>query len=43
MHIDRVYLPGLQPRVVPQRVDLVDADGRVTELMRDGAYVSGVV
>ena len=28
VHIDRIYLPGLQPRVVPQRVDLVDADGR---------------
>jgi leucyl aminopeptidase (aminopeptidase T) len=43
VHIDRIYLPGLQPRVVPARVDLVDADGRVTELMRDGAYVRGIV
>ncbi len=43
VHIDRIYLPGLQPRVLPKRVDLVDADGRVTELMRDGAYVGGIV
>ena len=43
VHIDRIYLPGLQPRVVPARVDLVDPDGRVTELMRDGAYVGGIV
>jgi hypothetical protein len=43
VHIDRIYLPGLQPRIVPRRVDLVDADGRLTELMRDGAYVRGIV
>jgi leucyl aminopeptidase (aminopeptidase T) len=43
VHIDRIYLPGLQPRVVPARVDLLDPDGRVTELMRDGAYVGGIV
>ncbi len=38
VHIDRVYLPSLQPRVVARAVDLTDADGRVTPLMRDGVY-----
>ena len=42
VHIDRVYLPALQPRVVARAVDLVDGDGRVTPLMRDGAYAAGV-
>ncbi|MCC6653102.1 MAG: hypothetical protein IT348_18260 [Candidatus Eisenbacteria bacterium] len=38
VHIDRVYLPELQPRVVPCRVDLVLDDGTVIALMRDGRY-----
>lgn len=38
VHIDRVYLPGLQPRIVPARVDLVLDDGRTLALMRDGRY-----
>ncbi|MEM9557265.1 MAG: hypothetical protein AAGC60_23605 [Acidobacteriota bacterium] len=39
VHIDRVYLPSLQPRVTVRAVDLVDADGTRRELMRDGEYV----
>lgn len=42
VHIDRVYLPELQPRVSPRAVDLVFADGARFALMRDGAYVDGV-
>ena len=38
VHIDRVYLPGLQPRIVARRVDLFDEAGAVTPLMRDGEY-----
>ena len=39
VHIDRIYLPGLQPRVNAKRVELLDAEGRTTVIMRDGAYV----
>jgi len=39
VHIDRVYVPRLQPRVVVARVDLALAGGAVTPLMRDGQYV----
>ncbi|MBI5169413.1 MAG: hypothetical protein HZA61_08000 [Candidatus Eisenbacteria bacterium] len=42
VHIDRVYLPELQPRVIPRAVDLVFAGGSRYALMRDGAYVDGV-
>ena len=38
VHVDRVYLPVLQPRVVPRRVDLVLEDGRSVAVMRDGSY-----
>lgn len=38
VHIDRVYLPSLQPRIVPRSVELLDEDGRGTLLMRDGIY-----
>ena len=40
VHIDRVYLPSLQPRIVPKKLDLLGPDGVTTALMRDGAYVS---
>jgi len=43
VHIDRIYLPGLQPRVVPRVVDLLDEDGRTIPLMRDGVYAKGVL
>jgi leucyl aminopeptidase (aminopeptidase T) len=39
VHQDRVYVPALQPRVVPARVDLHRADGLKLKLMRDGKYV----
>jgi leucyl aminopeptidase (aminopeptidase T) len=42
VHIDRVYLPELQPRVLPSAVDLVFPDGTRMALMRGGAYVDGV-
>lgn len=38
VHIDRVYLPALQPRVLARRVDLVLEDGARVALMRDGSY-----
>lgn len=38
VHIDRVYLPVLQPRVLARRVDLVLEDGATVALMRDGSY-----
>jgi len=38
VHIDRVYLPVLQPAVTVERVDLVMDDGTTVELMRDGRY-----
>jgi hypothetical protein len=39
VHIDRVYVPELQPDVRPLKVDLTQADGTAVELMRDGHYV----
>ncbi len=39
VHQDRVYVPAIQPRVVPTRVDLHRADGLKLKLMRDGQYV----
>ncbi len=38
VHIDRVYLPELQPRVLARAVDLVLEDGERIALMREGAY-----
>jgi hypothetical protein len=38
VHIDRVYLPSLQPRIVPRSLDLLTEDGRPVPVMRDGAY-----
>ncbi len=38
VHIDRVYVPAVQPRVLAARVALVFADGATLELMRDGRY-----
>jgi hypothetical protein len=39
VHIDRVYVPELQPDVSPLKVDLLMMDGKVVALMRDGHYV----
>ncbi len=39
VHIDRVYLPSLQPRIQVVRVDLTNPDGVVLPLMLDGEYV----
>jgi hypothetical protein len=38
VHQDRVYVPAIQPRVVPARVDLHRTDGLKLKLMRDGEY-----
>ena len=39
VHIDRIYLPSLQPRVNAKRVELTGDDGKTTVIMRDGVYV----
>jgi hypothetical protein len=39
VHIDRIYLPSLQPRVNAKRVELTGAEGKTTVIMRDGVYV----
>jgi hypothetical protein len=39
VHIDRVYLPEVQPSVLVSAVDLELEDGSCTPLMRGGAYV----
>ncbi|HVQ26558.1 MAG TPA: hypothetical protein VMV01_15330, partial [Planctomycetota bacterium] len=39
VHVDRVYLPELQPRVRVAAVDLVGPAGEREPLMRDGSYV----
>jgi len=38
VHIDRVYVPRIQPRVAARAVDLVLDDGTELTLMRDGEY-----
>jgi len=38
VHIDRVYIPKLQPRVTVSRADLQMEDGETLALMRDGIY-----
>jgi len=39
LHIDRVYIEALQPKIVIERAELHMADGGNMLLMRDGAYV----
>ena len=39
VHIDRVYIPEVQPAVEVPSVDLEMDDAAVTPLMRDGRYV----
>jgi hypothetical protein len=39
VHIDRIYLPSLQPRVNAKRVELTGENGNTTVIMRDGVYV----
>jgi hypothetical protein len=41
VHIDRIYLPSLQPRVTAALVELISKEGERVELMRDGAYTIG--
>jgi len=38
IHIDRVYLPALQPRIHVSRVELLDDSGGTTLLMKDHRY-----
>lgn len=40
VHIDRVYLPSLQPRIQVPAVDLVLEDGDTIALIRNGRYVA---
>jgi hypothetical protein len=42
VHIDRVYVPALQPDVLPLAVDLIMENGTVQPLMRSGEYVAGL-
>jgi hypothetical protein len=39
IHIDRVYVPYMQPDVAVKRLDLIMEDGDTLALMRDGGYV----
>ncbi|HUU01017.1 MAG TPA: hypothetical protein VM425_06215 [Myxococcota bacterium] len=39
VHIDRVYIPSLQPRVLIERADLLMPDGSHLPLIRRGEYV----
>lgn len=39
IHLDRVYIPEVQPGVRVLSVDLIAPDGSSAPLMRDGAYV----
>jgi hypothetical protein len=39
VHIDRVYIPKLQPQVQVREVVLTTASGQKTPLMKDGRYV----
>jgi hypothetical protein len=39
VHQDHVYLPEIQPRIVPTLATLALPDGGKLELMRDGSYV----
>lgn len=42
VHIDRVYIPQVQPHVEVRSVDLEMEDGTGEPLMRDGHYVAGL-
>jgi hypothetical protein len=42
VHIDRVYVPAIQPRVTAVSVDLVGEDGIERPLMREGRYVAAL-
>lgn len=39
VHIDRVYVPGIQPKVGVLSLDLVSPEGKVVALMRDNQYI----
>jgi len=39
VHIDRVYIPAVQPKVEVVSVDLLNPGGRSEPLMRDGKYL----
>ncbi len=41
IHLDRVYVPSMQPRIRVRRVDLLMDDGCVQPLIRDDEYVVG--
>ncbi len=39
IHLDRIYIPGVQPRVAVREVTLRYPDGRSETIMTDGAYL----
>lgn len=38
IHIDRIYIPATQPKVVPQKVELIFAERDKLLLIKDGVY-----
>ncbi|UCF67490.1 MAG: hypothetical protein JSV80_17255 [Acidobacteriota bacterium] len=42
VHIDRVYVPEMQPRIAAKAVDLLAEDGSAAPLMREGRYVTAL-
>jgi hypothetical protein len=39
VHLDRIYIPSLQPRITLKRVSLAYGDGSTEMLMQDGRYL----
>lgn len=38
IHIDRIYIPETQPKITPEKVELIFEDGRKLVLMEQGVY-----
>jgi hypothetical protein len=38
IHIDRIYIPEMQPKIAPEKVELTFEDGKKFVLMQKGAY-----
>ncbi|MCI0495851.1 hypothetical protein L0Z72_12675 [candidate division KSB1 bacterium] len=39
IHIDRIYIPQTQPKIMPEKVELTFEDGKKLVLMQKGAYM----